>query len=255
MEKINLTKMLAVLILLLPNILTAATLVVGPGDSLRDAIDAAMSGDTILIETNDTILESNVVDKTLTIAAGEGFTPVLKGTTTQALSARPRFGTGGFFFTETVVLTIDGLTVEGLGAISGQSEEFHTGLVIRNSIIKSGLFFRGFGTTSRALVEIDIIDSTIEGVISTDGAGMYEFDLTVLRSRIDGGLGLNGGGDNKITASIYESTIAGSIFSDFLRDNATSSVAVKNSTIGGIRALLTPDPVSYTHLRAPRDRG
>jgi len=120
------------LLLLLPGWLSAATIVVGPGESLGAAIDTAVSGDTIVLETNDTIVETNEVGKTLNITAGEGFTPILKGDPGQA--ALTLVGS----ISDSHVLTIDGITVDvsdpGIGSPGrtlanrpGRSFIFHTG--------------------------------------------------------------------------------------------------------------------------------
>ena len=156
--------------------------VVGAGESIQEAVDSAVAGDTILLESDDTYVESVTVDKTLTIAAGDDYSPTVKG-----LPAEPAF-TIPKVNGVSIVLTLNGLIIEAsdrtynddpnlnqygdMFSVSGNtlSRANQNALIVENSVIKDSykIYVRdGSGTTLRH----ELIDSTVEGRLTFDGLG------------------------------------------------------------------------------------
>ena len=94
----------------------AATYYVNPGDSIQSAINAASSGDTIIVRDGTYTDGINVVDKSLTIRSENGF----NSTTLHVL---------GFFCVTTDYVNVSGFTVkygrgEYVGVLSLKSADY-----------------------------------------------------------------------------------------------------------------------------------
>jgi len=226
MKIINLKSAVLLSLFAVPGISSAATIVVGDNGSVAAAVSAAMSGDTIIIDSDGVFTESLVIDKSLTLQALEGRSPTLKGSS----DASTVIDLDRSIYQE-IELTIDGLTIQ-------RNAEF---------ITPSGI--RQFGIISRIdrgndfPRYINIQDSIVDGEITvahrvSDRAGLDVSDSTVTGRII--GFDINTTISNSTVARLSASSnvptvveIDGSTTED-ISLNGVKTATIKDTTIDGL---------------------
>ncbi len=156
--------------------------------TIQAAIDAAVAGDTILVETGFGYYESDtVLTPDLTIEADRGQSPVLDGT------GRPVAG----FDVNAANVTISGLTIEHFTG-SGILVERGASLTLDADVIADNSAMRGGGVNN--LGKLTVIDAEILGNVATSsGGGIY--DAGGSASNPGGTVSISGGGIEGNSAS------------------------------------------------------
>ena len=222
---------------------------VGPADSLQLAVSQAADGDTIVINSDETYLESLSISSSLTISAGEGFSPTLKGVPAYAtISVRT-------FSAPSVHLTIDGLTLESSepGLIDGRERSGRifsifgniASLTVKNSTIE-GTYNLSPTSSPGNLFRHEVIDSTVTGGIRTNGTGTSGVDVFVSNSDVYY-ISLGGTGEMINNLDVTNSTLTA--FGSSGTGSASSTATISNSIIEGTLGLSgTGDYTSHVLL-------
>lgn len=212
MKHLALTPSLTALGLALAAAPAAAQIVVVDGDSLVDVVATAPDGETIIIQSDATFTGTlSWEGKALTIRAGFGYTPTIKGDLDSvALKPVPA--------SPPTYMTLEGVRIEA-GDPSVPTFE-------PDAISWSG--------TSGTLVDaIIVLDScAIVGDISASGTGDIGAELTLTGSQLDGEIVAFGTGSARLTASVIQGSTVGGIR---LLPTGTSTVdlTVAGATVDG----------------------
>jgi hypothetical protein len=167
----------------------AAVHVVGDGDDLVGIVETAATGDIIEIQSNG-LFQGRIswTDKFLTIRAGAGFSPTIRGdsvATVSGIAGTP--GTGGLF---------QGLRFDGGGIQVGRTGDTFTDLTFEDSEFLDGFTVGGTGNTRS---EVAVRDSRFFSSIRIGGTGSAQHFVTLERNRIDGGIFSGGAGGRQVT--------------------------------------------------------
>lgn len=171
-----------------------AQVILMDGDDLQAAVTAAPSGTVIEIQSNDTFLGTlSWTGKDITIQAGAGFTPTIKGDPGSGVVSLSNSSP------PTVATFIDLSLVRGddfLDPFTGQT------------ITPSAFSFSGTSLNPEFIVAT-FTDCDVTGRISSSGTGMHRFTGTLTRTTIEGDVSLGGTGSLVQDVVMEECTIAG----------------------------------------------
>jgi len=256
-------------LIIFPGKIYGDTLYVGSGDSIQAAIDAAASGDTIMVAAGK-YTENLTIDKSITLTGAGASNTIINGNSKNRCINIYKLNNAD------LTVSISGFTITGGSAGGGggiYNYTFST-LNLSNSTISSNVSNEHGGGIKNSGT-LDITGCTISGNtatwgLSTDGGGIYNDDgnLTITGSTISGNKangegggifkdegpltitnctisgntsGYNGGGiyNYKDSLTITNSTISGNKASDegggiYNDDNSTT--AITNSTISSNKA-------------------
>ena len=213
--------------------------IVGDGEDLQAAIDAATSGDVIEIQSDGTFAGIRIANKSLTVRAGAGFTPEITGPgqfTPLALvvgSGQPG---------DTSSVTLEGLTFVGAQTVAALDNApagaTQTLTVTFDDCVLAG-GFASFEAPDRTL-DLTFVDSVVRPVdlLAPLAAGSsVEIASTVVLGAVE----VFSGG----SVTISDSTLANSVVAEGV-DGLPTSVELRRSTVAGGLELrsVTNGPVS-----------
>ena len=211
MHRIHLSSALACLLAAAP---ASAQIVVGDGESLVDAVDAATSGQTISIESDETFVGTLVLSgKTLTVRAGAGFAPTIQGSDGSAAVLVSSNSAGTDLTLIDLVVDpgekLDGEPQPASIGISGTGSSANTArLELRRTTVTDRFTASGTGA---ARFEVELKDSTVNGPIAIGGTLDAVHDWTIEDgSRIDS-LEANPISSARVTVTITDSVVEGEI--------------------------------------------
>jgi len=177
------------------------TLNVGPGQTIQAAIDAANSGDTIIVAAG-TYYENLVINKDITLIGAGSSSSVIDGS---GIERCVEIGTVNVYIT-------------GFKITGGST-----------SIYGGGIYNRGTLTISNSTISDNTVSSWGGGIFSTD-------TLNISNSIISGNTAAYGGGifSDRSTLTISKSTISGNTAIDGGGiSSSLSTLTITNSTISG----------------------
>ena len=237
-------KLLLIFALLLSHLAGAEEIIVGPGDRIQDAIDKAMPGDVIEVQSG-TYYENLSVNKTLTLLGVDtgGGRPVIDAS---KMGSAVTLREDGNRFEDFVVTIRKMLTLLGLDTDSGKPVIDAKGRFSAVTLSKDGIRFKGFVVTNSSRsaepeayykIEPEGIDPELAFAgILVDGSKncTVENNTAILN---DVGILLWKADDNTIINNIArENTYAGIALSEHCRNNTISgNSAVKSIPGDGIR--------------------
>lgn len=197
----------------------AATIVIGDGGNLVAAVASARNGDIIEIRSNQTFVGTiNWFDKFLTIRAGDGFHPTVKGS---PYTARPpdspypigvpaimSIGTGAVF---RGLRLEPGANAPVLPPPNNQLPSYDFNAVSINAGPTANVTFQKNEITGTVYLGVGgdfaLQDNHFAGQVSIGGTGFYHERVVAERNRFD--IGLDMGGTGEITTDV---TLSGNLF-------------------------------------------
>ena len=214
---------------------------------LRQAVNTASAGDTILVPACTIVLNAGalVVAQSVTVS-GAGASDTL-------LSAGHQPGVSVLIVRTGIIVTLSGLSIQDGNAGTGGGIANLGTLIVTDSVIQANAATTSGGIDNQAGASLTLLNSTVAGnsaVANGGGIGNQGF-LTIVNSTVSGNRAgaLGGGVRNEGALSIVNSTIAvntaatgGGLY------NGAGNVALKNTIVANNTALLGADCRAVTSL-------
>lgn len=192
----------------------SATLTVNSGEDLQAIVDTAVDGDIVVIDSSEVFITSlNTGRKSLTIRAGSGYSPTIKGLTDQAAIYTYGSADSANPFT---------LTIEGLNLLAGDSDDDDFSRPSLDVIYTRDV---------DSYLNVNILDSFLGEALLVADRRFYDIDETGSWQSADQGATIS-------TVVINGSTIGAVIGGDD-GDSVSANISVSQSTITSVVSIAT----------------
>ena len=213
----------------------AAQIVIVDGDSLVDAVATASDGETIIIQSDSTFEGTlSWSSKELTIRAGFGYSPTVKGD----------FDSAAISLGSTSTPTVANL--KGLRIVRGDFAP--------TSSPGFAAIFSGTGSgTLQGICSFQ--DCTLLGDVSVSGTGDFGFELELDGSTLLGDLLLSGTGDSQKAVQVHSNSRVGQVYIGPTSNAVVSLMVADSRIVGGIEASAALNAVATGAIRRSRIEG
>lgn len=252
---------------------------VGPGDSIQDAIDAAVDGDEIVVAPGTYVEAVDFLGKAITLRSsggpevtvidgtgsfhcakcvnGEGPDTVLDGFTLTGgdASSAPttEFGGGGMFNADSSPTVSHCTFSENAGIIGGGMFNFHAGPTVSDCLFADNFAVANGAGMSTSYGDPDVIDCTFSRnhTMFFSGAGLDSFDgspsiigclfVGNVAAGDGGGMALHGGAP-VVTGCVFDANVAEAAGAMHLTDSSVAlrqCLVVRNVSDPGAGAIAT----------------